>query len=251
LEGDGEYLIKIFKGSDPFLNHKILLVEDDEAISKMVDENLSKEGYTVIQAYDGKEALYIVNNQADIDLIVLDLMLPSIDGLECLRIIRAQSYVPVLIMSAKDEPVDKALGLRLGADDYIAKPFSIVELTARVNALIRRTTSYQMNQPNTKDSVKQIGDLAIDLESYSVKKFGEDIKLTAKEFGILKLLITKPTQAFTKEQLYHLVWQEEYVQDMNVINVHIRRLREKIEDEPSNPKYIKTLWGIGYRLGEL
>lgn len=233
------------------MNHKILLVEDDEAISKMVGDSLSKEGYTVMAAYDGKEALRLFNEKKDIDVIVLDLMLPHIDGLECLRMIRLQSYVPVLIMSAKDEPVDKALGLRLGADDYIAKPFSMIELTARVNALIRRTTSYRKSEPDDKDTIKKAGDLIVDLESYSVKKFGQEIKLTAKEFGILRLLITKPTQAFTKEQLYQLVWQEEYVHDMNVINVHIRRLREKIEDEPSNPKYIKTLWGIGYKLGEL
>lgn len=233
------------------MNHKILLVEDDEAISKMVGDSLSKEGYTVMAAYDGKEALRLFNEKKDIDVILLDLMLPHIDGLECLRMIRLQSNVPVLIMSAKDEPVDKALGLRLGADDYIAKPFSMIEITARIHALIRRTTSYRKSEPDDKDTIKKVGDLIVDLESYSVKKFGQEIKLTAKEFGILRLLITKPTQAFTKEQLYQLVWQEEYVHDMNVINVHIRRLREKIEDEPSNPKYIKTLWGIGYKLGEL
>lgn len=233
------------------MNHTILLVEDDRAISKMVGESLSKEGYTVLSVYDGEEALRLFNEKKNVDLILLDLMLPSIDGLECLRMIRLHSYVPVLIMSAKDEPVDKALGLRLGADDYIAKPFSLIELTARVNALIRRTTSYRKSEATNKDTIKQVGDLVIDLESYSVKKYDQEIKLTAKEFGILRLLVSKPTQAFTKEQLYQLVWQEEYVQDMNVINVHIRRLREKVEDEPSNPKYIKTLWGIGYRLGEL
>ncbi|WP_413367694.1 winged helix-turn-helix domain-containing protein [Lysinibacillus sp. 3P01SB] len=233
------------------MNHTILLIEDDRAISKMVGESLSKEGYTVLSVYDGEEALRLFNEKKNVDLILLDLMLPTIDGLECLRMIRLHSYVPVLIMSAKDEPVDKALGLRLGADDYIAKPFSLIELTARVNALIRRTTSYRKSEATNKDTIKQVGDLVIDLESYSVKKYDQEIKLTAKEFGILRLLVSKPTQAFTKEQLYQLVWQEEYVQDMNVINVHIRRLREKVEDEPSNPKYIKTLWGIGYRLGEL
>ena len=233
------------------MKNKILLVEDDEAISKMVSESLTKEGYTIIPAYDGQEALHLFNEEKDIDLILLDLMLPHIDGLECLRMIRLQSFVPVLIMSAKDEPVDKALGLRLGADDYIAKPFLLIELTARVNALIRRATSYRKPLPNDNKSVAKVGDLIVDMDSYSVKKNGQDIKLTAKEFGILKLLVTRPSQAFTKEQLYELVWQEEYVQDMNVINVHIRRLREKIEDEPSNPKYIKTLWGIGYRLGEM
>ncbi len=233
------------------MNHTILLVEDDRAISKMVGDSLSKEGYTVLSVYDGEEALRLFNEKKNVDLILLDLMLPTIDGLECLRIIRLHSYVPVLIMSAKDEPVDKALGLRLGADDYIAKPFSLIELTARVNALIRRTTSYRKSETINKDTIKQVGDLVIDLESYSVKKHDQEIRLTAKEFGILRLLVSKPTQAFTKEQLYQLVWQEEYVQDMNVINVHIRRLREKVEDEPSNPKYIKTLWGIGYRLGEL
>ena len=177
-------------------------------------------------------------------------MLPKVDGLECLRVIRLNSVVPILIMSAKGDDVDKALGLGMGADDYISKPFSMIELIARIKALIRRTTNYSTEITNKQEHIITVGDLVVDLNAYTVNKNGEKLKLTATEFNILSLFLTKPKQLFTKEQLYNLVWQAEYVQDMNVINVHIRRLREKIEDDPSNPKYVQTIWGIGYRLGE-
>ncbi|MEW9503023.1 response regulator transcription factor [Jeotgalibacillus marinus] len=231
------------------MDHKILIVEDDQSISEMVSESLKKEGYEVSVVFDGEEALTLFDNK-EFDLILLDLMLPKIDGIECLKLIRSKSVVPVLIISAKDEDVDKALGLGFGADDYISKPFSMIELKARVKALIRRTTHYKSDAIKKQDTIK-IGDLVVDMNSYSVKKFDNYLQLTAKEFNILKLFITNPTHVYTKAQLYNLVWQEEYFKDMNVINVHIRRLREKIEDDPSNPTYIKTLWGIGYRLGEV
>lgn len=227
-----------------------MLVEDDHSISKMVTDRLSKEGYEVTPVYDGEEALKVLEEEKDFDLILLDLMLPKINGIECLRVIRMNSLVPVLIMSAKDEDVDKALGLGFGADDYITKPFSLIELTARIQALIRRSTHYVTKPIHKKNTMMKVGDLVLDLDGYSVKKNDKVVKLTATEFNILKLFITKPTHVYTKSQLYNLVWQEDYMQDMNVINVHIRRLREKIEDNPSDPKYIKTLWGIGYRLGE-
>lgn len=227
-----------------------MIIEDDQAISQMVSDSLSREGYLISSVFDGEEALEVLTREKDFDLILLDLMLPKVDGLECLRVIRLNSIVPILIMSAKGDDVDKALGLGMGADDYIAKPFSMIELIARIKALIRRTTHYSAEISNTRENIIKVGDLVIDLEGYAVKKNGENLKLTATEFNILKLFITKPKQVYTKEQLYNLVWQAEYVQDMNVINVHIRRLREKIEEDPSNPKYIQTLWGIGYRLGE-
>lgn len=232
------------------MEKKILIIEDDQAISKLVSDSLTREGYLITTVFDGEEALEVLTREKDFDLLLLDLMLPKVDGLECLRAIRQTSVVPILIMSAKGDDVDKALGLGMGADDYISKPFSMIELIARIKALIRRTINYSTEISNTKETIIKIGDLVVDMEGYTVKKNGVNLKLTATEFNILNLLIKKPKQVYTKEQLYNLVWQAEYVQDMNVINVHIRRLREKIEDDPSNPKYIQTLWGIGYRLGE-
>ena len=232
------------------MKSKILVIEDDKSINKMVSERLTKEGYAVTSVFDGEEALKVLDNEKDFDLILLDLMLPKIEGIECLRVIRLDSLVPILIMSAKDEDVDKAIGLGIGADDYISKPFSMIELVARIKALIRRITHYKKEILNKANNIIEVGDLVVDVESYSVKKNGDYLKLTATEFSILRLFVTKPNHVYTKSQLYNLVWQDNYVQDMNVINVHIRRLREKVEDDPSNPKYIKTLWGIGYRLGE-
>lgn len=230
------------------LNQKVLIVEDDNYISKMVTESLTNDGYEVTAAYDGEEAL-ISFNMNRYDVILLDLMLPKIDGIECLKKIREKSMVPVLIMSAKGEETDKVIGLGLGADDYIAKPFSVLELAARIKAIIRREKHYLAAAESKR--LVQIGDLTIDVDNYAIRKFDKDINLTAKEFSILKLFILNPSNVYTKSQLYHAIWREDYHGDENVINVHIRRLREKIEDDPSNPKYIKTLWGIGYKLGEL
>lgn len=232
------------------MEKKILIIEDDQAISKLVSDSLTREGYLITTVFDGEEALEVLTREKDFDLLLLDLMLPKVDGLECLRAIRQNSIVPILIMSAKGDDVDKALGLGMGADDYISKPFSMIELIARIKALIRRTTNYAADIPKTQENIIKVGDLVVDMEGFTVKKNGVNLKLTATEFNILNLFLKKPKQVYTKEQLYNLVWQAEYVQDMNVINVHIRRLREKIEDDPSNPKYIQTLWGIGYRLGE-
>lgn len=229
------------------MKHKILLVEDDNAISEMVQGQFAKEGFKVTPAYDGEEALQVFAQDA-FDLILLDLMLPKLDGMELLKIIREKSMIPVLIMSAKDGDLDKALGLGFGADDYIAKPFSMIELTARVKAAIRRATHY--SRAEQKQTVLSIGELTLDLENFSAQKRGQEIKLTAKEFQILKLFISHPSRVYTKAQIYSLVWEDDYYGDENVINVHMRRLREKIEDDPSKPQYIKTLWGIGYKLGE-
>lgn len=236
------------------MNNRILIVEDDQYISEMIRDTLVKNGFTISTVFDGEEALKIVELQ-NFDLILLDIMIPKIDGMECLKIIRTKSMIPILIMSAKGEDIDKALGLGFGADDYIAKPFSMIELVARVKAILRRERHYldlnnQLINPSYRDETIQLGDLIIDMKNYSIKKCGHDLKLTLKEFHILKLFISNPNQVFTKANVYNLVWQDEYYGDENVINVHIRRLREKIEDDPSNPKYIKTLWGIGYKLGE-
>jgi DNA-binding response OmpR family regulator len=227
------------------LTNRILLVEDDPSIVEMVQSYLEKEGYKVTTAYNGEEGILKFKQQS-YDLIILDIMMPKLGGMEVLRSIRDQSSIPVLMMSAKDSDVDKALGLGFGADDYLAKPFSMIEMLARIKAAIRRATEYA--QPAIQQpQIIEVDELKVDISNFSVIKNQEDLKLTSKEFEILKLMITSPNRVFTKAQLYKLIWQEEYYGDENVINVHIRRLRGKIEDDPSNPKYIKTLWGIGYK----
>lgn len=233
----------------------VLVVEDDHDINEMVSSYLQKEGFEVSAAFDGEAAVELLRSGERFDLVLLDLMLPKLGGHEVLRSIRERSLVPVLILSAKDSDVDKALGLGFGADDYITKPFSMIELTARVKAAIRRAgyTAPPAGETGRQEEQKQVltlGHLAIDLDNFTVWKNGEEIKLTAKEFHILKLFVTSPGRVFTKAQIYRQVWEDEYYGDENVINVHMRRLREKIEEDPSNPGIIKTLWGIGYKLGE-
>ncbi|MGH1045399.1 response regulator transcription factor [Bacillus mycoides] len=227
------------------MSHHILLVEDDISIQEMVETYLVKEGFQVTIASDGEEGVNAFL-KGSFDLIILDIMMPKLDGLEVVRIIREKSAVPILMMSAKDTDVDKAVGLGLGADDYICKPFSMIELAARVKAGIRRSKKYSAVE--SKDEAIQIGDLIIDPINFTVEKKGRQLKLTLKEFEILKLFVKNQNRVFTKAQIYTLVWNEEYYGDDNVINVHMRRLREKIESDPSNPEYIKTLWGIGYKL---
>lgn len=223
----------------------ILLVEDDEAIREMVSNYLTMEGFHVTTVTNGEEALQNCL-QNIFDLVILDIMIPKLNGLEVLKIIREQAALPIIIMSAKDSDVDKALGLGLGADDYIAKPFSMLEFSARVKAVIRRATKYS-SQAEQKQEVLEIDNLKIDIVNFSITKSGQDIKLTSKEFSILKLFVTNRHRVFTKEQIYQTIWKDAYYGDENIINVHIRRLREKIEDDPSHPHYIKTLWGIGYK----
>ncbi|MGN4424124.1 response regulator transcription factor [Bacillus cereus group sp. MYBK30-1] len=227
------------------MSHHILLVEDDVSIQEMVETYLVKEGFQVKIASDGEEGVTAFL-KGSFDLIILDIMMPKLDGLEVVRIIREKSAVPILMMSAKDTDVDKAVGLGLGADDYICKPFSMIELAARVKAAIRRSTKYSAVE--SKDETIQIGDLIIDPINFTVEKKGRQLKLTLKEFEILKLFVKNQNRVFTKAQIYSLIWNEEYYGDDNVINVHMRRLREKIETDPSNPAYVKTLWGIGYKL---
>lgn len=229
----------------------ILLVEDDLSISEMVISYLSKEGFTIVHARDGEEALRLFIEQK-YALVLLDLMLPYLNGMDFLKIIREQSRVPVLIISAKDGEVDKALGLGFGADDYIAKPFSLIELTARVKSAIRRATEYSDSGSSSspRSNIITVQDMTMDIDNIRLSKKGREIHLTAKEWSILKLLFTYPKKIFTKEQIYRSVWGDEYYGDENIINVHMSRLREKIEDNPSSPQYIKTVWGIGYKLGD-
>jgi len=229
----------------------LLIIEDDADISGMVADYMAKEGFRSTIVHEGDLALSQFLS-AKYDLVLLDLMLPGRSGLDVLQQIREVSRVPILIVSAKDNEVEKALGLRFGADDYISKPFSLLELAARVQASIRRATQYSGATEAEESGPKllSVGELTMDPDNFTVRKRNEDIKLTAKEFQILKLMIQNPSRVYTKAMLYQLVWNDEYYGDDNVINVHMRRLREKIEDDPSHPRYIVTLWGIGYRLGE-
>lgn len=231
-------------------NQVILLVEDDCSISEMVSNYLQQAGFEVVCAFDGLEAEQRFRERK-YALVLLDIMLPEKSGLDFLQNIRKDSVVPVLILSAKNDEVDKSLGLGYGADDYITKPFSMLELTARINAAIRRATKYvEINEGVDSKDIVCIHELTVDLENLTVTKLEKEIKLTATEWKLLKLFITNPKKNFTKEQIYQDIWQTDYHFDDNVINVHMRRLREKIEDNPSQPKYIQTLWGFGYRLGE-
>ncbi|WP_339282250.1 response regulator transcription factor [Oceanobacillus sp. FSL K6-3682] len=229
------------------MNNKILIVEDDLSVSEMIKDYLEKEGYEVTAAFEGEEGMQKFQNDA-FDLIILDIMMPKLNGIEVMKQVRRDSSVPILIVSAKDTDVEKVLGLELGADDYIAKPFAMIELSARVKSALRRATSY--SEAKKEVNVIHYKALTVDINNYSVQKNGKEIKLTSKEFDILKLFLKHPNNVFTKAQIYTTVWNNDYFGDENVINVHIRRLREKIEDNPAEPDYIRTIWGIGYKLGE-
>lgn len=229
-------------------NHKILLVEDDTEISEMLKNYLTMENFEVVCAADGQEACRLFDSTA-FSLVLLDLMIPKISGMDVMQHIRGKSVVPIIILSAKDSETDKTLGLGLGADDYITKPFSVTEVMARIKANIRRATQYDTSSLAVPDLLSA-GALTMNLTDYTVSKNGEKIDLTAKEFEILKLLLQNPQKVYTKEQIYSLVWNDAYLGDENAVNVHISRLRNKIEDNPREPRYIVTIWGIGYKLGE-
>ncbi|MCM1091455.1 MAG: response regulator transcription factor [Muribaculum sp.] len=227
----------------------ILLVEDDLEICEMLSSYLETENYNVISAHDGKEACEKFV-EGSYDLVLLDLMIPRISGMDVLQYIRKASVVPIIIISAKDTETDKTLGLALGADDYITKPFSVAEVLARIKANIRRITQYAAVSEERQASSLAAGELVMNLQDYTVTKSNKRVELTAKEFEILKLLMQNPKKVYTKEQLYSLVWNDAYVGDENAVNVHISRLRNKIEDDSRNPHYVQTVWGIGYKLGD-
>lgn len=233
--------------------YKILLVEDDAEISEMLKNYLATEQYDVACAFDGQQACAMFD-ETPYDLVLLDLMIPKVSGMGVMQHIRGNSFVPIIILSAKDSESDKTLGLGLGADDYITKPFSVVEVLARIKAAIRRTMQYDNTAParsTEADAVLGAGELVMNLSDYTVKKGGKTVDLTAKEFEILKLFLQNPKKVYTKEQLYSLVWNDAYCGDENAVNVHISRLRGKIEEDPRNPRYVQTVWGIGYKLGDV
>lgn len=228
------------------MKQKILIIDDDMDLCRLLKNNLEQEGYYVCTCHDGLTGLKEAQS-SDYQLIVLDIMLPLKNGYEVLEKIREKSIVPILMLTAKDSEGDKVSGLRMGADDYLTKPFANSEFLARVSSLLRRYTVF--NAANTSDNVVTVGGLSIDKLGREVHKDNFLLELTAKEFDLLLFFAENPGQVFTKKQIYHAVWNDEYAFDDNNIMVHIRRLRKKIEDNPENPKYILTVWGIGYKFG--
>lgn len=213
----------------------------------MLESFLATEHFEVETAFDGESACEKFA-KGEYSLVLLDLMIPKKSGMEVMRTIREKSTVPIIIMSAKDTDSDKTVGLGLGADDYITKPFSVTEVLARIKANIRRSTQYAAQEKEKKGVLKR-GGLLLDAEEYSVTKDGEKIELTAKEFEILKLLMENPKKVYTKEQIYSQVWKDAYFGDENAVNVQISRLRNKLEDNPREPRNVVTVWGIGYKFG--
>lgn len=229
---------------------KILVVDDEKPISDIIKFNLNKEGYDVYVAYDGEDAIKQVE-EVDPDLIILDLMLPKIDGLEVAREIRKTHEMPIIMVTAKDTEIDKVLGLEMGADDYVTKPFSNRELVARVKANLRRQNSVAQaaqNEEKEENSDIVIGDLTIHPESYTVSRHGEKVELTHREFELLNYLAKHMGQVMTREHLLQTVWGYDYFGDVRTVDVTMRRLREKVEDNPSRPVWLVTRRGVGYYL---
>lgn len=228
---------------------KILVVDDEKPISDIIKFNLTKEGYDVVTAADGQEALTMFSDEKP-DLVLLDQMLPEIDGVEVLRQIRSKSEIPVIMVTAKDSEIDKVLGLEMGADDYVTKPFSNRELVARVKANLRSRKAVTQHSDdavvNTEDI--ELGDLTIHPQAYMVSKAGQDIELTHREFELLYYLAQHIGQVMTREHLLQQVWGYDYFGDVRTVDVTVRRLREKIEDNPSHPNWLATRRGVGYYL---
>lgn len=220
---------------------KVLIVDDEKLIVKGIRFSLEQDGMEVDCAYDGEEALAMIQSK-EYDIILLDVMLPKKDGFEVCQQVREFSSVPIVMLTAKGEDMDKILGLEYGADDYITKPFNILEVKARIKAIMRRTT------PKQKEAAKVIedGDLKLYCEDRRAFVAGREMNLTAREFDVLELLVLNPNKVYSRESLLKLIWGNDYPGDVRTVDVHIRRLREKIEENPSNPRYVHTKWGVGY-----
>ena len=225
---------------------KILIADDEADIRNLIKLSLEENGYTVFPAQNGKEALDILKAE-DINLAILDVMMPVMDGFNLLRKIRENSTIPVIMLTARNDEMDKVLGLNLGADDYLSKPFSVSELVARVGAQLRRSNEY-LSLKEQGTTLLTYGKLSIDKEKCCAYKDGEPVEFGAKEYKLLLFFLENPERIFTKRQLYTAVWDEEYYYDDNTIMVHISRLRSRIEDNPQKPLYLKTIRGIGYKL---
>ena len=227
----------------------ILVVDDEKEIADLVEIYLVSDGYKVFKANNAKEGLEILD-QEEIHLVLLDIMMPGMDGLEMCRKIRETNNIPIIMLSAKSTDLDKILGLGTGADDYVVKPFNPLELTARVKSQLRRYTQLNPNSSTGKAAKNEISirGLSINKDNHKVVVYGEEIKLTPIEFDILYLLASNPGRVFSRENLLNVVWGYEYIGDYRTVDVHVRRLREKLELDPANPEYIRTKWGVGYYL---
>lgn len=226
------------------MGKKILVVDDERLIVKGITFSLEQDGFEIDSAFDGEEALNLAKNN-EYDLIVLDVMLPKIDGLNVCQQIREFSVVPVIMLTAKGDDMDKILGLEYGADDYMTKPFNILELKARIKAILRRSKA-KIPQEADGSSVVSSGALKINGESRRVYVSEKEVALTAKEFDLLELFVNHSNKVYTRENLLNIVWGYDYPGDVRTVDVHVRRLREKIEPSPSEPTYIHTKWGVGY-----
>lgn len=223
----------------------IAIVEDEQNIVELVKYNLDREGYRTISANNGRKGLDLVKQELP-DLVILDLMMPEMDGLTVCKQLRADQQtkgIPIIILTAKSEEADRVLGLEMGADDYVTKPFSPRELVARVRAVLRRSGNVGEDEPE----IIEIGEIKMDLRQHLVKVRGEEVELTPKEFDFLKLLLVNPGRAFTREFLLEHLWGYEYFGDTRTVDVHVRRLRQKIETDPADPVYLETVRGVGYR----
>lgn len=226
---------------------KILVCDDDREIARAIEIYLNNEGFEVVKAHDGFEALNVVKSE-DVKLAIMDVMMPKLDGIQATQMIRNEKDIPIIMLSAKSEDYDKIIGLNIGADDYVTKPFNPMELVARVKSQLRRYTQFGNAKESTEEGIYRVGGLTVDDNSKKVNVDGRSVTLTATEFGILKLLAQSPDRVFSMEQIYESVWDEPAYNPENTVAVHIRHIREKIEINPKDPRYIKVVWGTGYKL---
>ena len=228
--------------------NKILVVDDDREIVDAIEIYLSNEGFEVLKAYDGMEALEIIAD-TDIDLVMIDIMMPKLDGIRATMKIREDKNIPIIILSAKSEASDKVMGLNVGADDYVTKPFNPLELIARVKSHLRRwSMAAEINGENLDSKILKTGGLELDMDSKEARVDAETVKLTPIEYKIMKYLMENKGKVLSTRQIYETVWEEPFYNSDNTVAVHIRRIREKIEINPKDPMYLKVVWGIGYRV---
>ena len=229
------------------MEKNVLLIEDDEDLCSLLELHLKDLGIHLDIANEGDKGLELALKK-DYELVLLDVMLPGLDGFEICKTLREKKKrLPILMLTAKSEELDKVLGLELGADDYLTKPFSVRELMARVKSILRRVKAFEDGKPNNNDEIYELGELKVNVAKRRVRLRDKKVELTAKEFELLKLFISNPGKAFTRENLLNIVWGYQFSGYEHTVNSHINRLRAKIEDDPSNPRYIKTVWGIGYK----
>lgn len=230
--------------------YNVLVCDDDREIVEAIEIYLSQEGYKVLKAYDGEEALKVLDREK-VDLLVIDVMMPKLDGIRATLKIREKKNMPIIILSAKSEDADKILGLNVGADDYMTKPFNPLELTARVKSQLRRYTQLGSTIDKSNQAVYAVGGLSIDDEQKEVTVDGEPVRLTPIEYNILLLLVKNQGKVFSIDQIYESIWNEDAIGVDNTVAVHIRHIREKIEINPKEPRYLKVVWGVGYKIEKL